>query len=198
MKDNKIIIAFDGPDNVGKGTQIHLLRKSFPKIPFVLMNLDRPVGTTDEEKRTYGLEASRNALLTNRALLKEGIPQIIDRMHYTEYAYSILRGGHEKQTILDLEEEFSDLKKYFFTIIFIDEVSEIQKRDDGLSEYNEKNYDEIKAIQERFIDIAKTSHFDNIVINIHTKSIKRVQSEVETALKNRFPHLFKQKTLVVN
>lgn len=189
LKNTKIIIAFDGPDNVGKSTQIALLRESLATIPFVLMNLDRPVGTSDKEKIHYGIAASQNALRANSSLLEQGIPQIIDRTHYTEYAYSILRGGHSKSDIQKLEKEYIHLKDSFFTIIFIDTIENIQSRDDGLSLYNVDDSNEITNIQDRFKDIAKDSLFDNVVINIHGKDIPHVQKEVQQHILNKFPQL---------
>ncbi len=191
MTNKKIIIAFDGPDNVGKGTQISLLRKWLKNIPFVLMNLDRPAGDTHGEKLNYGLEASRNALLANKALWEKSIPQIVDRMHYTEYAYSLLRGGHSIKDILDLEKEFLEMKDDFFTIIFIDETENIQKRDDGLSEYNADDRGEVAEITKRFPEIAKHSLFENVIININGKDIQTVQAEVKKEILKKFPDILK-------
>ena len=97
------IIIFDGPDNVGKGTQIALLRKRFSEIPFAITNLDKPVGTSLEEKVSYGVKAAQNQLITLFLGAQAGIPQIADRAHYTEYAYSSLRKQHNLDTILQLD-----------------------------------------------------------------------------------------------
>ena len=104
MKKHPIIIL-DGPDNVGKGTQLALLRKYFTNIPFVITNLDKPVGEGTEEKKNYGLISIDNQLKTMVLGAQQGIPYIADRGHYTEYAYSIFREAHELQTILDIEEK---------------------------------------------------------------------------------------------
>ncbi|MGB0925167.1 MAG: hypothetical protein ACPGTS_00485 [Minisyncoccia bacterium] len=189
LHNKNIIIAFDGPDNVGKGTQIGLLRKWLSHIPFVLTNLDRPHGATDDQKLAYGLAASRNHLQATQAIHNSNIPQIVDRMHYTEYAYSVLRGGHSIDTITALEQEYIDLKDNFFTLVFIDNVENIQARDDGLSVYDAENYSEVSEITNRFSDIAAHSLFDNAVINIHGKDIPSVQAEVENILLEKFPDL---------
>lgn len=189
LQNKKIIIAFDGPDNVGKGTQIGLLRKWLKHIPFVLTNLDRPHGSTDDEKINYGLQASKNHLVAKMAIWEKGIPQIVDRMHYTEYAYSVLRGGHTIKTILELENEFKDLKDDLFTIIFIDKVENISARDDGKSVYKANDYQNITKITNRFIEIAEKSLFNNKVINIHNKNILTVENEVQSILLEKFPNL---------
>ncbi len=189
LKNKKIIIAFDGPDNVGKGTQIGLLRKWLKHIPFVLTNLDRPHGETHSEKINYGFNASKNHLVAKKAIWKQGIPQIVDRMHYTEYAYSILRGGHEIKKIIELEKEFKDLKQDLFIIIFIDNAENISIRDDGKSVYKGNDYESITKITHRFIEIAEKSLFDNVIINIHNKDISTVEKEVQSVLLNKFPNL---------
>ncbi len=189
LENKKIIIAFDGPDNVGKGTQISLLRKWLKHIPFVLTDLNTPIGASDLEKIDYGLAASKNHLIAKSSIWKERVPQIVDRMHYTEYAYSILRGGHSIETIIELEKEHLDMKNDFFTIIFIDEVKNISDREDGKSIFNANNHSEIAEINNRFLEIAEYSLFDNVVINIHNKSIAIVQDEVKSVLLEKFPNL---------
>ena len=187
--NKKIIIAFDGPDNVGKGTQISLLRKWLKDIPFVLTNLDRPHGETNIEKIDYGFNATKNHLVAKKAIWKQGVPQIVDRMHYTEYAYSILRGGHDIQAILDLEKEFVDLKQDLFIIVFIDKVENISTRDDGKSVYRGDDHESIIKITDRFVEIAGESLFDNVVINIHNKNISTVRKEVQSRILEKFPTL---------
>jgi thymidylate kinase len=60
MIQENIILGFDGPDNVGKSTQIKKIRKYFKDIPFTVLNIEAPVGNNNEEKLKYGLENSRN------------------------------------------------------------------------------------------------------------------------------------------
>ena len=183
------IIAFDGPDNVGKGTQIALLRKWLSRIPFVLTNLDRPHGKTNEEKLHYGYHASKNHLEAKSILHRNGIPHLVDRMHYTEYAYSILRGGHELENILNLERAYEHISDDFLTIIFIDKVENILKRDDGESVYERDDYLAVERIVERFREIAEQSIFKNEMINIDGKSIEEVQEEVKHVIKKHFPEI---------
>jgi len=190
LKNKNIIIAFDGPDNVGKGTQISLLRKWLKHIPFVLTDLNRPLGNNDGEKLRYGLLASRNHLNAKHAIWERNIPQLVDRMHYTEYAYSIIRGGHSIETIIKLEKDFIKMKNNFLAIIFIDEIENIQKRDDGKSNYhNADNQNEVATITDRFSEIAEHSLFDNVIININDKDILTVQKEVQKYILQKFPNI---------
>ena len=189
LLNKRIIIAFDGPDNVGKGTQIARLRKWLSHIPFVLTNLDRPHGENHEQKLRYGFAASRNHLLAKKAMWEEGLPQLVDRMHYTEYAYSILRKGHALDDILALEQDFLAMRDDFFTIIFLDDVKNIMHRDDGKSVYRKDDEENIKRICQRFEKIAEHSHFSNAVVSIQGKSIDEVEREVQELIRKRFPDI---------
>ncbi len=180
------IIFIDGPDNVGKGTQISLLRKWLSEIPFSILNLDRPVGSDLEEKEIYGIQAVKNQLGSVYASWEKGIPCIVDRCHYTEYAYSILRNTHEIQKILELEKELLPAHPDILGIIFVDDVKNIVARDDGNSIYSTEDTENIQNIINRFSDIADASSFDCKVISITGKSIEEVQVEVKKILGEKY------------
>ncbi|GEM_PF-3809308 len=195
------IILFDGPDNVGKGTQIELLRKWMLQSHFTITNLDRPVGDTLGDKERYGINAARGQLVTIQAGWSMGVPQIADRCHYTEYAYSILRKPHELETILELERSLEEAKSDVLGIIFVDEVEKIVERDDGKSNYQlEEGCEEhivstqsiemaeaINQISNRFHQIASESNFECHIISIHQKTIEMVHDEVKNIITKKFP-----------
>ena len=181
------IIIFDGPDNVGKGTQLSLLRKHYKDIPFAITNLDKPIGANSEEKREYGLAAAYGQLTTLFAGYQAGIPQIADRAHYSEYAYSILRGQHQLTDIMEMESEFKEYKDDVLSIIFIDEVENICERDDGNSNYGEEVVENIKNIITNFKEHAAASLFETHIIDINGKDIEIVQQEVNTLIAKKFP-----------
>ena len=89
--NNIPVIIFDGPDNVGKGTQIKLLRKHFKETAFAITNMDKPVGDDLDAKERYGLEAATSQLVTIHSGWHSKAPQIADRAYFSEYAYSVLR-----------------------------------------------------------------------------------------------------------
>lgn len=188
MKNTPVII-FDGPDNVGKGTQIALLRKFFTKTPFAISNLDKPVGETLEEKREYGINAVTSQLSTLLLGASNGIPQIADRAHYSEYAYSMLRIPHAKQDLIAREEQHKALIPHTLGIIFIDEVEAISERDDGKSNYQADDLVMITSIIKRFVDYADSSLFNTHVININGKDITTVHQEVVSLVLKTFPEL---------
>jgi len=178
-----MIIAFDGPDNVGKSTQIKLLRKYFKEVPFLIMDVDAPIGDSTKEKLHYGKEHSRRSFEAIRTL---PFSQIHDRIHFTEYAYSFFRDGHELEEILDLEKEYKDIKNELLIITFIDEVNNISARDDGLSQFAKEDLENIHTLVQRFKNISEKSIFDNHIINIHEKDIETVQKEVINLVTNKF------------
>jgi len=181
---SKIIIAFDGPDNVGKSTQIGLLRKHFSQTPFLILNVDAPVGSNASEKLAYG---KAHIQKTFEAMDTLSSSQIHDRSHFTEYAYSFFRDGHDIEDILALEKTYEHLKDNLCIITFIDEVENIISRDDGASAYDKENTDDVLRIVENFKEISKRSLFPNIIINIHGKDIPTVQAEVNDYIAQQFP-----------
>lgn len=183
------VIIFDGPDNVGKGTQISLLRKHFKETPFAITNLDKPVGSDLDEKRDYGLAAAYGQLTTLFAGYEKDVAQIADRAHYSEYAYSILRTQHPLTDIMEMESEFKNFKDNVLSIIFIDEVENISERDDGESHYDADDIENIKNIINNFKEHAKTSLFETHIINIDGKDIEAVQREVNALVTKKFPDL---------
>lgn len=180
------IIFIDGPDNVGKGTQISLLRKWLINIPFTILNIDPPSGQNLDEKETYGILATKNMLGSVFASWERGIPCIVDRCHYTEYAYSILRNTHKIETILKLEKELSPAHSDVLGIIFVDKVENIVARDDGNSIYSTEDTHNIQNIINRFSEIADASSFDCKVVSITGKSIEEVQAEVKKIVSDKF------------
>ncbi len=182
----KIVIAFDGPDNVGKSTQIKLLRKKYKNIPFLIIDVDAPVGEDFTEKLHYGKEHSKITLDT---IKKIPYSQIHDRIHYTEYAYSFFRGGHTLDDIIEIEKKYEEIHKDLLIITFIDRVENISARDDGLSQFNKEDHENIVKLVHRFKEISNMSIFDNHIIDIHGKDIDTVHNEVIHHVEQKFPFL---------
>jgi thymidylate kinase len=178
-----IILGFDGPDNVGKSTQIKKIRNYFVKTPFVVLNIESPVGENDLEKINYGVENTTNNLQATGAIFKKGIPQILDRTHFSEYAYSFFRGGHELEEFLKIEKDFEYLKESLFIIVFTDCIEKIQERDDGLSAFDPKKKEDIKKVIKNFEDISSKSVFKSVIININQKTEDQVFTEILEKIK---------------
>jgi thymidylate kinase len=189
MQSHTPIIIIDGPDNVGKGTQIKRLRSWLDHIPFCIFNLDSPVGNSLDAKEAYGIKAVHNQCKSLQLAWKEQIPCIVDRAWPSEYAYSILRKKHGIETIRNIEERYCDIRQDTHIIIFIDEVENIQERDDGMSNYNAEDLQEIQLVVERFKSFSEHSTFPTTVININGKDPDAVEQDVQTVIRTHFPSL---------
>lgn len=171
---NGKMIIFDGPDNVGKGTQIEKLRRQHPHKNFVLLNLERPFGKNDAELLKNGFNSLKKMMCLAKAGLNQGANIIIDRAHYTEYAYSIFRDGHAIEKILELENFFEEEKRNILSIIFVDKAKNIASREDGLSNFDTSKIENFEMLCARFTDIAHQSHFNTKLINIDSKNEDKV------------------------
>lgn len=187
MQSPPPIIIIDGPDNVGKGTQIKRLRRWLSHIPFCIFNLDSPVGSNLDVKETYGIKAVHNQCKSLQLSWEHNIPCIVDRAWPSEYAYSILRKKHGIKTMLDIEEHYRAIQQNTHIIIFIDEVRNIQERDDGMSNYNAEDLKEIQLVVDRFTTFSEHSTFSTTLININGNNADTVEQEVQTVIRTFFP-----------
>lgn len=187
MQSPTPIIIIDGPYNVGKGTQIKRLRSWLNHVPFCMFNLDSPVGSSLDAKETYGIKAVHNQCKSLQLSWEQRIPCIVDRGWPSEYAYSILRKKHDIETILDIEKRYCAIQQDTHIIIFIDEVENIQERDDGMSNYNAEDLQEIQLVVERFKTFSEHSTFPTTVININGNNADMVEQEVQTVIRKFFP-----------
>ena len=183
----KIILALEGPDNVGKGTQMKKIVSYFKDINFVALYDSLKAGETDSEKVEYGHKREKEYFKVRKYLWDNGIPQINDRSHYSEYAYRMFRNSDKIEDLLAMEKEYSELKDDYLTIIFIDEIENISSRDDGYSAYKKEDLGSIKKLIERFKYIAEKSIYKNYIININGKD----ENEVFDIIKNLIQEKFK-------
>ena len=165
----KIILSLEGPDNVGKGTQMKKIVSYFKDINFVALYDSLKAGDTDGEKVEYGRKREERYFKVRNYLWEEDIPQINDRSHYSEYAYRMFRNSDKIDDLLEMEKKYEHLKNDFLTLIFIDEVENISERDDGVSAYKGDDLESIKKLIDRFKEISEKSIFENYIININGK-----------------------------
>lgn len=186
MDNNKIIIGFDGPDNVGKGTQIKLLRKYLKDVPFVILDGINPMGDTQEDKVKFGEKSERQYFKARKSMWNNSIPQISDRTHYSEYAYRIFRDSDKIDDILEMEKEFKELIDDIVIFTFIDKVENIMDRDDGDSAYGKDDLEGIKKLIDRFKYISEKSIFENYIVDIDGKNEDEVFEIILEKIKNKF------------
>ncbi len=182
----KIILALEGPDNVGKGTQLKKIVEYFKDVNFVCLYDSLKAGETDEEKVKYGKKREEKYFETRKFLWENNIAQINDRSHYSEYAYRMFRNSNIIDDLLNLENKYKDIKDDYLTFIFIDKVKNISERDDGQSAYKKEEVEKIGELIKRFKYISKKSIFENYIININGKNEDEVFEIVREKIKEKF------------
>ena len=130
------IIYIEGPDNVGKGSQIHEINRFFyPKIMFHTLHYGgvRKPGITPEQyleySRKYYSDMFRMIYLANT----QNISLILDRSHLGEIPYAQKYRGYDGHYVLELEKTWASELQNSFLITFIDEPENLIKREDGYS-----------------------------------------------------------------
>lgn len=181
-----MIIFVEGPDNVGKGTQITNIYKN------VANNGDFPFwghyanyGVPSQLAVPYAKSAYWGMFDLAFNIQSRGHVPIFDRAHLGEWVYGKKYRKYDATFIWDLEKEFAnDYITWWhktYLIVFTDNPENLIKRDDGLSfskDLLDKNWE-----VERFEDAYNRSIITNkILINIDSKNPEQVWSEVKEFL----------------
>ena len=186
MENKKIILSFEGPDNVGKGTQVKKVVEHFKTINFVCLYDSLKAGESDEEKVDYGKKREEVYFNVRNYLWEQNLPQINDRSHYSEYAYRMFRNSDKIDDLLELEKKYINLSDDYLTLIFVDNPENISKRDDGESAYKAEDLKSISELIDRFRFISEKSIFENYIIDINGKDEDEVFEMVLKKIKNKF------------
>lgn len=167
-----MIIIFEGLDRVGKTTQINKVREFLNPIIFInfhLSNLKINVNIEEYSKKYYKEFFE---------LLKETSSKynfLFDRFHLGEYVYSPIYRNYSGEYVFELEKLISNSKDVFL-FLFIDNIDNLEKREDGKSLGNFKEK-EIQLFKEAF---EKSSIKNKIIIDIKDKN----ENDVTTIIKD--------------
>jgi len=170
------IIFIEGPDNCGKGSQIHEINRYFyPKIMFHTMHYGgvRKPGITPEQyleySRMYYSDMFRMIYLANT----RGINLILDRSHLGEIIYAQKYRGYSGDYVLELEKHWDEELQNSYLITFYDKPENLIKREDGYS-FSINKEDKIEEIN-KFIDAHDKSIIPHkLLMNIDGYGIKEV------------------------
>jgi len=182
----KIILIFDGLDNVGKSTQIKKIRQWLNNKAFVITNLDAPIGEDNLKKISYGSKNIENFFKIWTLGWKNNIPLISDRGHFSEYAYRMFRDSDKIDDILEMEKKYSEIISDTIIFNFIDNANNIAQRDDGLSQYQAEEVDKIQKLIDRFKFISEKSIFENYLIDINAKDENEVFKIIKEKIQTKF------------
>jgi len=159
-----MLIIFEGPDNVGKTTQIELLRNYFAQKgkSFIITKSSNYKNVSPEKHKQLCIKEYKTIFNLGKT-----IDIIADRLHGGEYVYGPIYRGYDGNYVFNFENHKS------FLIVLIDNPENLIKRDDGLSFSTE--YDKKKLEIEKFKEFYEKSFIENkILINIENKNIKEV------------------------
>lgn len=192
FKDKTLVIGFDGPDNVGKDTQIELLRKAFPDRVFSILDQNAPVGNTIEEKQKYGMKMLKEFEDNVKLLSENGKNLILNRTHYSEYSYGMTFRDMYNNTEYMKEVLKTDMNLFNFLkekediiliiFVFSDKPTNIAERDDGKSLYTPEQLNLIESLVFNFKAISTLSELSHVTIDIESLGILDVHNLIKTTL----------------
>jgi thymidylate kinase len=179
---NKFIIC-EGPDNVGKDTQIDLIIKHLSNRVFHKLHYSALPFKDDKEKHaTYSkklYETMFQLMMKSKIGKYKGdldINIILNRSHLGETVYSPLYRGYSGDYVFDIEKKYTKaLREDLYLITLVNDPHTILKRDDGKSFYG--NEEEVKAEIDGFTRAHRKSTIKNkLLVNIGTMSAKEVSN----------------------
>ena len=173
-------IIIDGPDNVGKTTQIRNIKNYFNNLPFHTIHYSNIVQKSIEDTINYSKKLYKELF----ELLNSKYNFICDRCHLDELVYGNIYRGYSGDYVIELEKECNlDKLENLFLIILIDTPENLIKRDDGksFSIDLDKKKKEIELFKEAF---KKSTIKNKILIDINGKNENEVFDEIINFLKN--------------
>lgn len=198
-----MLIAFEGGEGSGKGTQISLLQKSLEEKGFEVLSIIEPGGTRVGElireillnKNDLGLLGITEALLfsasraqqvrtVTRPALESGKIVLSDRSFYSTYAYQGYGRGQslstlEKLTNIAVGDTKPDL---VFLLDLPPETGLARKRSQNqFNRLDAEDLDFHQKVREGYLDLAKKDEKRWKIVDA-TKSPKEVHSEILSLL----------------
>jgi len=198
-----MLIAFEGGEGSGKGTQISLLQKSLEEKGFEVLSIIEPGGTRVGElireillnKNDLGLLGITEALLfsasraqqvrtVTRPALESGKIVLSDRSFYSTYAYQGYGRGQSLSTLEKLTEiAVGDTKPdLVFLLDLPPEIGLARKRSQNqFNRLDAEDLDFHQKVREGYLDLAKKDEKRWKIVDA-IKSPKEVHSEILSLL----------------
>jgi thymidylate kinase len=172
-----MIIIFEGPDRVGKDTQIKMIQSYYIGCKFHILKYSDIKGLSGGLSEKYNTQYYNEMfeLLSNNA----EYDFICNRSHLGEYVYAPLYRGYSGNFVFDIEEDFKlcEFFNYINLITLIDTPENLVNREDGES-LSDNILNKQKEIQ-RFKEATEKSKITKkIIININNKSKEQVHKEI--------------------
>jgi len=168
-------ILIEGPDNVGKSSQIRAIKNHFNKETFATCSLGSVKQNSPEEYIQCSKDYFKNLVELSNYQYSIGKSSIWDRSHLGEMVYAPMYRNYSGDFALEYEKHVIDPDTFLF--VFIDEAQNLIDRDDGLSHSVEldKKEKEIKLFEEAY---EKSTIKNKTIIYINGLNEKEVTERV--------------------
>lgn len=168
-----MIIMMEGPDNVGKSTQIKMLLKYLIDKPTYVIHFSGISGITSNESRKYSELMYDDMFNIIKEANNNDRNLIFDRSHIGEFVYSPLYRNYSGEYIFDIEKKYLDIIKNVYLFTFIDNPVNLLKREDGNSFTIDvhKKEQEIDLFKEAY---RKTNIKHKYIVDVSEQSIDSV------------------------
>lgn len=165
-------VIFEGPDNVGKGTQIRKIQPLLTDKPIHVLHYMNIKGFDSmSDVRAYSEDMYRSMFhIANTFYFRDHF--VMDRAHIGEVVYSPMYRNYDGSYVYNIEREFMNFPKFWNTvhlITFVDKPENLIKRDDGLSFSTQ--LDKKQAEIDAFIEATNNSNIKNkLILDIDGKN----------------------------
>ncbi|HPM21238.1 MAG TPA: hypothetical protein PLY35_08310 [Thermotogota bacterium] len=181
-----MIVIFEGPDRVGKSTQVELLKTQLTKINHLsthvlhysyFKNLDK------KYQKTFSIQLYRdmfNLIDYNHCNF------ILDRSHIGEMVYAPLYRHYSGDYVLDLELEYKYLIRKVNLITLINSDINILKDKNDNNSLSNNDLIKIKDETQSFINATNKSNiYNKIIIDVNNLDVDAVYYKILEFLFNR-------------
>lgn len=193
-----MVIIFEGPDNVGKGTQIEMLRKAFHdyEIPTQVMHCsnfkfngdlndrysekEKAEALKEMSKRYYTMLMKTINVYNTKDSNYESV-LILDRAHLGETVYSPIYRNYNGDYVYELE-NLVECPDKVLVITLVDKAENLVSREDGLSfstDIDKKNK-EIDAFKEA----NSNTKFNSLLVHIDGLNPEKVFEKISNFVFN--------------
>jgi len=166
MKKYSKYIICEGPDNVGKDTQINLIMKHYSNLSFQKLHYSALPFKGLEQIIKYSNRLYSDMFRMMSFLKKKNINLIFNRSHLGETVYAPLYRGYSGDYVFAIEDKYVEsLRENLYLITFVNDPNIILSRDDGKSFY--ENSEGVAAEVDGFLRAHRKSKIKNkLQINI--------------------------------
>lgn len=177
-------IILEGPDRVGKDTQLKLLLPKLINLPTHIIHYSFFSGLKNEDLLKYNKTLYKDLFLLCEQSKNRNL--IFNRSHLGEYVYGFLYRNYNVDYVFEIEKEFKNKNfwKNIYLIVLIDDKNNLIQREDGKSFSKDLNKKQNEL--DRFCQLYDKSFIKNkILINCDNKSINEIKENINEFVFNK-------------